>query len=148
MYNLDLKTKAIERLRQCMRHEQAAYRDYLLTLPPRCRADYLGQYLLREHIIASTCPEHLTDPIGIYLYNDQLTALLRCPNPLSKIAREYRLGALYGTVPAGETELFLSAGHAIEHCANDLLRREFLARKAVGDNTKPDYTKELEDLLD
>ena len=130
-----------------MREEQAAYRRFLLALPSRCRADCIGQYLLREHIIAATCPDLLTDPLGVFLYNNQLTALLRCPNLLAEIAREYRLDALYGSVPADETELLLSVGHAIDHCANNLLRREFLARKAAGDYTRPDYTKELENLL-
>ncbi len=145
MHGLELKTEAICKLRRRMGAEQAAYREHLLCCPEALSLPF-RQYLIRDRILAGTVPALLTSPNGVFLYNDQLAALLKCPRPLAAVYREYIYGEIFE--PFDNIPLLTSVGEALEHTGNNLLRREFLARKAAGDYTRPDYTKELEDLLD
>ncbi|MBQ8332316.1 MAG: hypothetical protein IJX93_00910 [Clostridia bacterium] len=145
MHGLELKTEAIRKLRRRMGMEQAACREHLLCCPETLALPF-RQYLIRDRILAGTVPALLTSPNGIFLYNDQLAALLRCPRPLAAVYREYIYGEIFE--PFDNIPLLTSVGEALEHTGNDLLRREFLARKAVGDYIKMNCEKELEDLLD
>ena len=145
MHGIELKTEAIRKLRRRMGAEQAGYREHLLCCPETLSLPF-RQYLIRDRILAGTVPAQLTSQNGVFLYNDQLAALLRCPRPLAAVYREYIYGEIFE--PFDNISLLTSVGEALEHTGNDLLRREFLARKAAGNYTRPDYTKELEDLLD
>ena len=115
-------------------------------LCPQNLSPVFRQYLIRDRILAGTVPALITSPNGVYLYNDQLAVLLKCEYPLKAVCREYVHGEIFE--PFDGITLLTSVGEALEHTGNDLLRRDFLARKAVGDFTKPNYETELEDLLD
>ena len=84
-----------------------------------------------------------------YLYTEQITVLLRSRTPLADICREYFSDIdLYSRY-----EFVESIRAAIDNCANDLLREEFLERRDKGVYTREPNNiyitdNELEDLLD
>lgn len=145
MHGLELKSEAIRKLRRRMTADQTAYREHLLCCPEALPLPF-RQYLIRDRILSGTVPALLTSSNGVFLYNDQLAALLKCPRPLAAVYREYAYGEIFE--PFDTIPLLTSVGEALEHTGNNLLRREFISRKIVGNFTRPDYTKELEDLLD
>ena len=137
-------------LHERMRKEQQTYRKWLLSQNKEEVLKLAPQYYVREQAVKEIGNAAPHGRMGErYLYTEQITVLLRSRTPLADICREYFSDIdLYSRYEFAE-----SIYAAIDNCANDLLREEFLERRDKGVYTRePNNTyitdNELEDLLD
>ena len=144
------KTVLLRMLHERMRKEQQTYRKWLLSQNKEEVLKLAPQYYVREQAVKEIGNAAPHGRMGErYLYTEQITVLLRSRTPLADICREYFSDIdLYSRYEFAE-----SIYAAIDNCANDLLREEFLERRDKGVYTRePNNTyitdNELEDLLD
>ena len=129
----DRKMRALKEIRRRMETEQRAYRKKLLCCPPEKILELAPQYLVREQIIHEITNTGFFGYIeNRYLYDDQIDALLRVKRPLAAVCSEFFSDIdLYGRYEHGDY-----VRKAIESCANDILRKEFLAQKEQKQNNE------------
>ena len=144
------KTELLRMLHERMRKEQQKYRKWLLSQNKEEILKLAPQYYVQEQAVKEIGNSAPHGRMGErYLYTEQITVLLRSRTPLADICREYFSDIdLYSRY-----EFVESIRAAIDNCANDLLREEFLERRDKGVYTRePNNTyitdNELEDLLD
>ncbi len=144
------KTVLLRMLHERMRKEQQTYRKWLLSQNKEEVLKLAPQYYVREQAVKEIGNSAPHGRMGErYLYTEQITVLLRSRTPLADICREY-----FSDIDLYSRYEFAESIHAaIDNCANDLLREEFLERRDKGVYTRePNNTyvtdNELEDLLD
>ena len=137
------KTELLRMLHERMQNEQRTYRKWLMKQKKSDILMLAPHYYVREQVLREI---RESEPHGSwgerYLYTEQITVLLRSRTPLADICREYFSDTdLYSGYEFAE-----SVRAAIDNCANDLLRDEFLERRDKGIYTRePNNTYIMEE---
>lgn len=130
-------------LHERMKKEQQKYRKWLLAQSKEEILKLAQQYYVREQAVKEIGKINpFSYSADRYLYTEQITVLLRSRTPLADICREYFSDIeLYSRYEFAE-----SVQAAIDNCANDLLRDEFLERRDKGIYTRePNNTYIMEE---
>jgi len=123
------KSELLQMLYEQVREEQRKYRKWLLKQKKSDILMLAPHYYVREQAAMEIGESKPHGNMGErHLYTEQITVLLRSRAPLADICREYFSDTdLYSRYEFAE-----SVRAAIDNCANDLLRDEFLERRDKG----------------
>ena len=124
------KKSALRELYRRLRMDYDRYTRWLLRQPKKEILRLAPDFLVRKAIIEAAkryLKLDLTEKH--YLFDDQISVLLRSKTPLEDICGEFLLNSDYCRFVFGD-----SIENAFESYANDIQRREFLAAKMEGNN--------------
>lgn len=124
------KKSALRELYRRLRADYDAYVKWLLRQPEKEILRLAPDFLVRKAIVEAAKRYLKLDLTGKhYLFDDQISVLLRSKTPLEDICGEFSLNSDYCRLVFGD-----SIENAFESLANDVQRREFLAAKMEGNN--------------
>ena len=124
------KKSALRELYRRLRADYDRYTKWLLRQPKKEILRLAPDYLVRKTIIEAAKRYTKLDLTGKhYLFDDQISVLLRSKTPLEDICGEFFVNSDYCRLVFGD-----SIENAFESLANDVQRREFLAAKMEGNN--------------
>lgn len=137
------KPELLRMLHERMQKEQKSYRKWILSQSKEEILKLAPQYYVREQAVKEIGESAPHGRMGErHLYNEQITVLLRSRTPLADICREY----FSDTDLYSRYDFIESVRAAIDNCANDLLRDEFLERRDKGIYTRePNNTYIMEE---
>ena len=124
------KKAILKLLYKRLRNEFETYQHWLMGQPKKEILRLSPDFLIRKAIIEAAKQYTKLDLTGKhYLFDDQISVLLRSKTPLESICGEFSLNSDYCRLVFGD-----SIENAFESYANDIQRREFLAAKMEGNN--------------
>ena len=124
------KKAILKLLYKRLRNEFETYQHWLMRQPKKEILRLAPDYLVRKAIIEAAKQYTKLDLTGKhYLFDEQISVLLRSKTPLESICGEFSLNLDYCRLVFGD-----SIENAFESYANDVQRREFLAAKMEGNN--------------
>lgn len=124
------KKAMLKLLYKRLRNEFETYQHWLMIQPKKEILSLAPDYLVRKAIIEAAKQCTKLDLTGKhYLFDDQISVLLRSKTPLEDICGEFFVNSDYCRLVFGD-----SIENAFESYANDIQRREFLAAKMEGNN--------------
>ena len=124
------KKAILKLLYKRLRNEFETYQHWLMRQPKKEILRLAPDYLVRKAIIEAAKQYTKLDLTGKhYLFDEQISVLLRSKTPLEDICGEFFLNSDYCQLVFGDT-----IENAFESYANDIQRREFLAAKMEGNN--------------
>ena len=124
------KKAILKLLYKRLRNEFETYQHWLMGQPKKEILRLAPHYLIRKAIIEAAKQYTKLDLTGKhYLFDDQISVLLRSKTPLEDICGEFFVNSDYCRLVFGD-----SIENAFESLANDVQRREFLAAKMEGNN--------------
>ena len=124
------KKAILKLLYKRLRNEFETYQHWLMRQPKKEILRLAPDYLVRKAIVEAAKRYLKLDLTGKhYLFDDQISVLLRSKTPLEDICGEFSLNSDYCRLVFGD-----SIENAFESFANDVQRREFLAAKMEGNN--------------
>ena len=124
------KKAILKLLYKRLRNEFETYQHWLMGQPKKEILRLAPDYLIRKAIIEAAKQYTKLDLTGKhYLFDDQISVLLRSKTPLEDICGEFFVNSDYCRLVFGD-----SIENAFESLANDVQRREFLAAKMEGNN--------------
>ena len=124
------KKAILKLLYKRLRNEFETYQHWLMGQPKKEILRLAPDYLIRKAIIEAAKQYTKLDLTGKhYLFDDQISVLLRSKTPLEDICGEFFVNSDYCRLVFGD-----SIENAFESYANDIQRREFLAAKMEGNN--------------
>ena len=124
------KKAMLKLLYKRLRNEFETYQHWLMGQPKKEILRLAPDYLIRKAIIEAAKQYTKLDLTGKhYLFDDQISVLLRSKTPLEDICGEFFVNSDYCRLVFGD-----SIENAFESLANDVQRREFLAAKMEGNN--------------
>lgn len=127
---MNKKKSALRELYRRLRSDYDAYVKWLLRQPEKEILRLAPDYLIRKAIVEAAKRYLRLDLTGKhYLFDEQISVLLRSKTPLESICGEFSLNSDYCRLVFGD-----SIENAFESYANDIQRREFLAAKVEGNN--------------
>ena len=127
---MNKKKSALRELYRRLRSDYDAYVKWLLRQPEKEILRLAPDYLIRKAIVEAAKMYLRLDLTGKhYLFDEQISVLLRSKTPLESICGEFSLNSDYCRLVFGD-----SIENAFESYANDIQRREFLAAKMEGNN--------------
>ena len=137
------KPELLRMLHERMQKEQKSYRKWILSQSKEEILKLAPQYYVREQTVKEIGKiKPFSYSADRYLYTEQITVLLRSRTPLADICREY----FSDTDLYSRYDFIESVRAAIDNCANDLLREEFLGRRDKGIyNREPNNTYIMEE---
>ena len=124
------KRAELKTLYKRLKTDFEGYKSWLLKQPKSEILRLAPDYLIRKAIVEAAKGYLELDLTGKhYLFDAQISVLLRSKTPLEDIYGEFLLNSDYCRLVFGD-----SIENAFESYANDIQRREFLAAKMEGNN--------------
>ena len=124
------KKSALRELYRRLRADYDRYTKWLMRQPNKEILRLAPDFLIRKAIVEAAKRYLRLDLTGKhYLFDEQISVLLRSKTPLESICGEFSLSSDYCRLVFGD-----SIENAFESYANDIQRREFLAAKMEGNN--------------
>ena len=124
------KKSALRELYRRLRADYDRYTKWLMRQPKKEILRLAPDFMVRKAIVEAAKRYLRLDLTGKhYLFDEQISVLLRSKTPLESICGEFSLNSDYCRLVFGD-----SIENAFESYANDIQRREFLAAKMEGNN--------------